>query len=49
MDRLSNNTQVPNLMKIRPVGTELYADAETYDEASSHFSQWAWKGNIKTK
>jgi len=29
MDRLSNNTHVPNLMKFRPVGTELYADGQT--------------------
>jgi len=29
MDRLSNNTHVPNLMKFITVGTELYADGQT--------------------
>ena len=41
------NTQVSNLMKIRPVGTELFratrrteGRTDGHDEANSHFSQF---------
>ena len=47
LDRFSKKTQVSSLIKIRPVGVELFhADLETggwtdrYDEASSRFSQF---------
>jgi hypothetical protein len=37
-DRFAKNTRILNVMKIRPVGAELFhADRQTYDEASSHF------------
>jgi len=39
----SKNPQISNLMKIRPVGTELlHADGQTvrHDEANSRFSQF---------
>jgi hypothetical protein len=37
-DRYSKNTRILNVMKISPVGAELFhADRQTYDEASSHF------------
>jgi len=43
LDRLSQNTHMWNLMKIRPVGAELfYADRQTdrRDESNNHFSQF---------
>jgi hypothetical protein len=41
-DRFSKNTRILNVVKIRPVGAELFhadgrTDRQTYDEASSHF------------
>jgi hypothetical protein len=47
LDSLSKNTQISNIMKIRPVESELYqADRRTdgrtdrHDEANSRFSQF---------
>ena len=42
LGRFSKNNQISNFMKIRPVGTELYADRQTdgHEEANSHFSQF---------
>ena len=43
LDRFSKNTQVSNLIKIRPVGAELFhEDGQTgrHDEANSRFSQF---------
>jgi hypothetical protein len=44
LDRFSKMTQISNLMKIRPVGTELFhanggTDTDRHNEASSCFSQ----------
>jgi hypothetical protein len=47
VDRFSKNTQISKLMKIRPVGSELFhADGQTdgmtdrHDEANSRFTQF---------
>jgi len=43
LDRFSKNTQISKLMKIRPVGAELFlADGQTdrHDEANSRSSQF---------
>jgi len=43
MDRFSNNNQISNFMKIRPVGVEsFHANGRTdgHDEANSRFSQF---------
>jgi len=42
LERFSKNTQIPNFMKIRPVGVMMsYTDRQTdrHDETSSRFSQ----------
>jgi hypothetical protein len=36
---ISKNTQIPNFLKIRPVGVELF-HADGQDEAKSRFSQF---------
>jgi len=47
LDKFSKNSQIPNFMKIRPVGAEIfYADwridgkVGRHDEAKSRFSQF---------
>ena len=56
LDTFSKSIQIPNLMKIRPAGAELfYVDGGTdgHDDANSRFSQfckraWKWqKSNFK--
>jgi len=39
LDTFCKNTQIPNFMKIRPVGTELF-HADGHDEAISRFSEF---------
>jgi hypothetical protein len=58
LERFSRNPQIPNFVKIRPLGDELFhvdrqTDGRTYrhDDASSRFSQLcerAWKSNTLT-
>jgi len=46
VDRFSKNPRIPNLLKIRPVGTELLnADGQTdvHDEVTCRFSQFCEK------
>jgi len=48
---LDKNAQMPNFMKIRPVGAELvHADGrpDGHNEAKSHFSQF-WRKRLKTE
>ena len=41
LDRFSKNPQISNLMKIRPMGAEMFhAVGRTHDEANSRFSQF---------
>jgi len=43
LNTFSKNTQISNLVKIRPVGAELiHEDGQTsgHDEANGHFSQF---------
>ena len=41
LDGFSKNTQMPNFMKIRPVGTEFFhADGQTDMTQLMHFSQF---------
>ena len=55
LERFSKNTQISNLMKVRPVGAELFhaekqADRQTdrHDEADSHFSKF-WERALTNK
>ena len=46
VDRFSKNPRIPNISKIRPVGTELFnADGQRdgHDEVTCHFSQFCEK------
>jgi hypothetical protein len=46
VDRFSRNHRIPNISKIRPVGTELFnADGQTdgHDEVTCRFSQFCEK------
>ena len=38
MDRLSKNTEISNLTKIRPAEAQLFR-VDRYDDAKRHFSQ----------
>jgi hypothetical protein len=52
LDRFSNHTQIPSLMKIRPVGDDLFhANGRTdrHDEGNGRFSQFCdhnWQGYL---
>jgi len=42
IDRFTKNTQISNVIKIHPVGAELFhanKQKDRHDEANSHFSQ----------
>ena len=42
LDKFSKNTQMLNLIKILLVGAEVfYADRQTYEKATNHFSSFA--------
>jgi len=55
LERFSDNTEISNFMKIRPVGDELFhAEGRTdrHDEANSRFSQFfpiTWKRVTSTE